>query len=308
MVAEEEESLDDVDGHDSIDTGAATKGSDPILANDLGMDPEVSHSTVIIKPPSSQESIASEDIPGGAPPAYSGSIRSSRRASYAARTSVNGSGTVLREADLGTGVDTIRPVKKVDGAGSLRLSTEFVGSIRKDGSISSPRSPTVHKRAASESAKAGRSLVEDVVLPILSKQIHDDMDAREIESLSMLQRGFAELSDANPELAYNVILDILQGINDNPAVKQHVQTSRGLFPHKRIIRKSEMTSKGLVVTEEREEISGLPTTSSPTGSFASANGAIPHETPPSRKSPIAELLYMRWLEGLKLKWPSMLSS
>jgi len=105
----------------------------------------------------------------GAPPAYSGSMRSSRRASYATRTSVNGAGTVLREADLGTGVDTIRPVKKVDGAGSLRLSTEFVGSIRKDGSISSPRSPTVHKRAASESAKAGRSLVEGVVLPILSK-------------------------------------------------------------------------------------------------------------------------------------------
>ena len=41
------------------------------------------------------------------------------------------------------------------------------------------------------------------------------MDAREIESLSMLQRGFAELKDANPELAYNVMLDILQGINES---------------------------------------------------------------------------------------------
>jgi len=40
------------------------------------------------------------------------------------------------------------------------------------------------------------------------------MDAREIESLSMLQRGFAELKDANPQLAYSVILDILQGINE----------------------------------------------------------------------------------------------
>ena len=40
------------------------------------------------------------------------------------------------------------------------------------------------------------------------------MDAREIESLSMLQRGFAELKDANPQLAYNVIIDILQGINE----------------------------------------------------------------------------------------------
>lgn len=95
-------------------------------------------------------------------------MRSSRRASYATRTAVDGAGTVLTEADLGTGVDTIRPVKKVDGAGSLRLSSEFVGSIRKDGSMSS-RSPTVHKRASSETARAGRSLVEDVVLPILGQ-------------------------------------------------------------------------------------------------------------------------------------------
>ena len=40
------------------------------------------------------------------------------------------------------------------------------------------------------------------------------MDARELESLSMLSRGFADLRDANPELAYNVILDILSGINE----------------------------------------------------------------------------------------------
>lgn len=64
-----------------------------------------------------------------------------------------------------------------------------------------------------------------------------------------------------------------------------------------------MTSKGLVVTEE-EEISGLPTTSD-----AVPAPTAPEEDPaPRSKSPIAELLYMRWLEGLKLKWPSLLSS
>jgi len=40
------------------------------------------------------------------------------------------------------------------------------------------------------------------------------MDAREIESLSMLSRGFLELKEANPELAYNFILDVLSGINE----------------------------------------------------------------------------------------------
>jgi len=81
----------------------------------------------------------------------------------------------------------------------------------------------------------------------------------------------------------------------NSAVKQHINTSRVLFPHSRIVRKSEMTSKGVVVTEE-QEISGLPSTSDP----------LAPEAEPARRSPIAELLYMRWLEGLKLKWPSIL--
>jgi len=302
MVPEEDEPFDDND-HDTMDSSAATKGSDPI-PNSIGMNHDASHSTVIIKPPRPHGQVIPEETPPGAPPAYSGSLRSPRRASYAARTSRDGTGTVLREADLGTGVDTIRPVKKVDPVGSLRLSSEFVGSVRKEGSSPVPGSPTMHKRGTSEIAKAGCSLVDDVVLPILGRQIRDDMDAREIESLSMLQRGFAELKDANPELTYNIILDILQGINDNPAVKQHVQTSRGLFPHKRIIRKSEMTAKGLVVTEEQEEISGLPSTSSPAGSVVAPSAG--ETSPSSRKSPIAELLYMRWLEGLKLKWPSIM--
>lgn len=49
---------------------------------------------------------------------------------------------------------------------------------------------------------------------IFFQAIRDDMDAREIESLSMLSRGFNELKDANPELAYNVVLDILSGLNE----------------------------------------------------------------------------------------------
>lgn len=150
------------------------------------------------------------------------------------------------------------------------------------------------------------------------------MDAREIEALSMLARGFTDLADAAPELAYRVVLDILQGINDSSAVRQHVHTARaGLVPHRRVVRRSEMTARGLVVTELEEDIgvggsgsrtggggggvSGLPVPSVPappvntvnTSTTTSDEGASP-----TRKSPIAELLYMRWLEGLKLKWPN----
>jgi serine/threonine-protein kinase 24/25/MST4 len=68
-----------------------------------------------------------------------------------------------------------------------------------------------------------------------------------------------------------------------------------------------MTSKGLVVTEEQEEISGLPLTSDLADLITSPPSTTDTPPSPSRKSPIAELLYMRWLEGLKLKWPSIIS-
>jgi len=213
---------------------------------------------------------------------------------------------VVREADVGNGIDTIRPIKKVDAAGSLRLSHDFMGP-RREGSTSAPPSPTVHKRTTSEIGKAGTAMLDEIVLPTIQKAIHDDMDAREIESLSMLSRGFTELKDVNPELAYNLVLDILAGINDNSAVRQHIQTSRGLFPHRRVIRKSEMTARGLVVNEVQEEIAGLPSTSGHINhSQAPSSASIKSDDSSSRKSPIAELLYMRWLEGLKIKWPSIL--
>jgi serine/threonine-protein kinase 24/25/MST4 len=182
---------------DSLDTDAATRGSDiPSNSVESGSEIQAGHNTVVIRsqlksthepavpleednspdatgPPKATDANANPDL--GAPPAY---VRTPRRSSYAARTAPNG--TIVREADLGTGVDTIRPVKKIDTTGSLRLSSEYVGSIRvRDGGSNGPvpTSPTspvkdkssAHKRAASDAAKAGRSLVDDVVLPTLQK-------------------------------------------------------------------------------------------------------------------------------------------
>ncbi|CAE6520336.1 unnamed protein product [Rhizoctonia solani] len=225
-----------------------------------------------------------------------------KRSSHAARNDPNG--TVVREGDVGDGrMNTMRPVRRVDAAGSLRLSNEYVGSVRSRSSgdsgegsgenvltesiISNGDAKAARKRAKSlgESAKAGKALVDEVVVPVLQRYINDDMDAHEIESMSMLARGFEDLKNANPELAYNVILDVLSGINENNALRQHISTKRGMFPHKRIQRGTEITSEGLVVTEQAEEASSQST----------------ENLDAQKRSPIAELLYLRWLEGLKVK-------
>jgi serine/threonine-protein kinase 24/25/MST4 len=183
----DEDSMYGVPPMDSFNSGGGTRGSDPVY---IGISDAV-RSTVVIKTPPNEKDVPglladgvsseSADVVEGPstppsqepPPAYTGSVRSSRRSSYATRKSTDGRGTVLREADLGSGVDTIRPVKKVDTVGSLRLSQEFVGSQREGSSGSSPSSPVTpkspHTRAPSDCMKAGKSIVDEVILPICER-------------------------------------------------------------------------------------------------------------------------------------------
>ena len=154
------------------------------------------------------------------------------------------------------------------------------------------------------------------------------MDAHEIEALSMLARGLVDLRDANPALAYTVMLDILSGINENARVRQHVATVKGgLMPTRRVVRRGEMTSRGLVVIEQEvDDVSGAVPVVPGNGangvgvnvnavgvngrisapSSASTKSGNSSSDEQAKRSPIAELLYVRWLEGLKLKWPSIL--
>ena len=67
-----------------------------------------------------------------------------------------------------------------------------------------------------------------------------------------------------------------------------------------------MTARGLVVTEVQEDISAPPAEAS--GSSSSQPLKTDDPAGQARKSPIADLLYMRWLEGLRIKWPNILSS
>jgi len=160
---------------------------------------------------------------------------------------------------------------------------------------------------------------------MIHQSIRDDMDAKELEALSMLSRGFTDLKEANPELAYNLVLDILSGINEyasyfprqfqtksphsNESVRRHISTTRGLFPHRRVQRNTQLTAKGIVVVEQEDPEEhptppASPTRARGTSSSNLSNGGGSKED--VKRSPISELLYMRWLEGLKMKWPSLL--
>jgi serine/threonine-protein kinase 24/25/MST4 len=117
------------------------------------------------------------DASAAPPPAYPGLSKKGRRSSWSARNDPNGS--IVRPDDLGNGSDTLRPFKRVDTAGSLRLSSDLIGTVRskEDGSPVSPGSAVgssesskgSHQRTKSEHGKAGLSMVSEVIIPTIQK-------------------------------------------------------------------------------------------------------------------------------------------
>jgi len=72
---------------------------------------------------------------------------------------------VQSAADLGNGSDTIRPIKKVDSVGSLKFSAE--SNSKKEAAGTSWTSSDIYK--CNESAKAGVSIINQVILPVIQK-------------------------------------------------------------------------------------------------------------------------------------------
>ncbi|KZP00177.1 Pkinase-domain-containing protein [Calocera viscosa TUFC12733] len=236
-----------------------------------------------------------------------------RPASYTTRTSSEQTVTVLSQAG-GSGHGTVRPVKQQAGRSaeySSRASPEreAPGTPSSEGGRAavtlevSPRRGSPQRRGRSkersDAARMGRTLVGQIVLPVVQNAIRDDMDARDRESLYLLARGFADLRDTNPELAHSVVLDLLSGLNENAAVRQHLRDAQHLSPDKVIPREPRQDASMVIV--HGEDIS-FPLTPSSLISPISDSPA-PSAAMEGKRSPIAELLYLRWLEGVRMKWP-----
>ncbi|GAA5838177.1 hypothetical protein JCM11251_004730 [Rhodosporidiobolus azoricus] len=199
----------------------------------------------------------------------------SKRNSYRARQDING--TVLGAGDVGSGLNTVRPIKRLDSAGSQRASTEFVRSASQrqrtrtqssasslasatssstrgkheskdsqssavsstldvqetdteattpERSAASLAAPADTEQIAADTAKLGRTVVEDILGPALEKAAAtprgrdgDEVGPQDIEALAMIRKGFEELKGSNPALAWRVVDGLLQGVNDNSQIR-----------------------------------------------------------------------------------------
>ncbi|EPQ27187.1 uncharacterized protein PFL1_05110 [Pseudozyma flocculosa PF-1] len=216
----------------------------------------------------------------------------SRRSSWNERHDING--TILKEGDVASGLDTLRPVRRLDANGSAKLSNEYIGSWRNgtpptnpaDQASDSPRRsrhgsgsgsgsgsvPGSGPGSIPEEDSAGASLVHNVILPVLDRARRDDMDAREIEALAMISKGFEDLSLLNSRLAYSTIVDLLLSINNDQRARENLTSTF------------------------RQRLSG-PSAASPIGKAQQQQAEEEVQ-----RSPIADLLYGRWMEGLRSRW------
>lgn len=211
-----------------------------------------------------------------------------RRSSWNERNDING--TVLKEADVANGLETLRPVRRLDATGSAQASQQYMASLRSGSAPSgldksgeplaadpgSPQRALRHSRSALASssstaqphATAGENLVRDVILPVMDRAKQQELDAAEVEALNMISKGFQDLSMLNSRLAYSTIVDLLLSINDNEQARENLSTT---FRQK--LSRPQVTK--LQPMPPAEEAS---------------------------RSPIADLLYGRWLEGLRTRW------
>ena len=109
----------------------------------------------------------------------------------------------------------------------------------------------------------------------------------------MISNGFADLADGNPALAYQVIVDLLAGINDNDSIRRHLSASTQLFPRGSLRQSIKMTDRGPVIQHPSPaaapHMSGTEDDSESDIKTSSKESA-------QQRGPIAEMLYSRWLE------------
>lgn len=193
---------------------------------------------------------------------------------------------------------TIRPVKRFDSINSNRASAEHIRHTdsrrSSSGSMldtSAPPSPSL----STEAGVIGRAMVEEVINPVLEQNLNaheNDLSPEDVETISLISNGFSDLAESNPELTYQIILDLLNGINEHDLIRKHIMgSSNGLLARNTVKHRSGTGASRKNVAAELEAAMNEEDSGSEADSAASRNDLAAQQ-----RGPVAEMLYSRWLE------------
>lgn len=209
----------------------------------------------------------------------------------------------MREGDVGNGMHTIRPVKRFDSINSNRASAEFIrhsdsrrssnGSMLDTSSV--PPSPSL----STEAGVIGRAMVEEVINPVLEQNLtahENELSPEDVETISLISNGFSDLAESNPELTYQIILDLLNGINEHDLIRKHIMgSSNGLLARNTVKHRSGTTMS--VSTSKKNVAAELEAAMAEEDSGSEADSAASRaDSAAQQRGPVAEMLYSRWLE------------
>ncbi|CAG8452140.1 3766_t:CDS:10 [Cetraspora pellucida] len=138
-----------------------------------------------------------------------------------------------------------------------------------------------------EEGVVGRQLVNDIILPSVAKIKSNDLRANEIEAMSIFEKGVEELDRVNPDLVLTTLVEILSRLKTNVELCDKLSDLG-------------VVSDAFLTTPELVLDASSSSSSDQNSSKNSADTPV-EEKPP--KSPISEILYIRWIEQLRIKWP-----
>lgn len=179
--------------------------------------------------------------------------------------------------------------------------------------------------------------MEEVVGPVVerlttatTKRGGKGLEAKEIEALSMIRKGFEDLAEGNPALAWKLTEELLGGINEyvfflsytstkkklitsnhdsNALIRQSLSSSLLPFSSsptssiEEVIRKSTiMTDKGLAVLVPTLRRAAPPLDE---GETEDDQDDLGEKGEQGGRSPIAQMLYTRWVLNLREQCESL---
>ncbi|GAA5889838.1 hypothetical protein JCM6882_004338 [Rhodosporidiobolus microsporus] len=138
-------------------------------------------------------------LAGAMPPSPAPSPASpSKRNSYRARQDING--TVLGAGDVGSGLNTVRPIKRLDSAGSQRASAEFVRSASQR-QRERTRTQSGASSLASAASSSSKHESKDSMSSVLSSSAAGDDDETEATTPEQSAASLAPSSSADKSVA-----------------------------------------------------------------------------------------------------------
>ncbi|BGP56882.1 hypothetical protein JCM8202v2_004515 [Rhodotorula sphaerocarpa] len=236
-----------------------------------------------------------------------------------------------REGGEGSGFGTIRPAKQGEPSGPRtradsrhRASASNGASRSRSASMSSrgsTRTGTTEEASTPETSNAsiapppgsglggaaalGRKVVEEVLTPTLVAASVEAAGA-DVKALDTMRQGFEGLAASRPELACKVVEGLLHEMNASTAIRDLVHTvspdldgvlaAQQAETHKSTV----STPSGpavLLSTLQRSQQGSA--TSTPNEADAGALNGNGDGTGSPQRSPIAEMLWTRWVLGLK---------